>query len=44
MEENNNENKEPQHFSENSGTGVVSTLIFMIIAIVVMFLLSKYLG
>ncbi len=44
MEENNNENKEPQRFSESSGTGVVSTLIFMIIATVVMFLLSKYLG
>jgi len=44
MEENNNENKEPQRISESSGTGVVSTLIFMIIAIVVMFLLSKYLG
>lgn len=44
MEENNNENKEPQRFSESSGTGVISTLIFMIVITVVMFLLSKYLG
>ncbi len=44
MEENNNENKEPQRFSESSGTGVISTLIFMVVATVVMFLLSKYLG
>ena len=26
MEENNNENKEPQRFSESSGTGVLSTV------------------
>lgn len=44
MEENNNENKEPQRFSESSGTGVISTLIFTVVATVVMFLLSKYLG
>lgn len=44
MEENNNENKESQRFSESLGTGVISTLIFMIVATVVMFLLSKYLG
>lgn len=44
MEENNNENKEPQRFSESSGTGVISTLIFMVVSTVVMFLLSKYLG
>ena len=44
MEENNNENKEPQRFSESSGTGVISTLIFMVVATVFMILLSKYLG
>ena len=44
MNENNNENKESQMFSEGSGTGVISTLIFMIVAAVVMFLLSKYMG
>lgn len=44
MEENNNENKEPQRFSESTGTGVISTLIFMIVTTVAMFLLSKYLG
>jgi len=43
-ENNNNENKEPQRFSESSGTGVISTLIFTIVTTVVMFLLSKYLG
>lgn len=41
--ENNNE-KEPQKFSTGSGTGVLSSIIFMIIALVVMYLLSKYLG
>ena len=44
MEENNNKNKEPQRLSESSGTGVISTLIFMIVTTVAMFLLSKYLG
>ena len=44
MEENNNKNKEPQRFSESTGTGVISTLIFMIVTTVAMFLLSKYLG
>lgn len=42
--ENNNEKKEPQKFSTGSGTGVLSSIIFMIIAFVVMYLLSKYLG
>jgi uncharacterized membrane-anchored protein len=44
MEENNNENKEPQRFSESSGMGVISTLIFMIVSAVAMYLLAKYLG
>ena len=43
-ENNNNEKKEPQRFSESSGTGAISTLIFMVVSTVVMFLLSKYLG
>ena len=41
--ENNNE-KEPKNFSTGSGTGVLSSIIFMIIVLVVMYLLSKYLG
>ena len=44
MEENNNENKKPQRFSDSSGTGVMSSVIFMVVAFVIMFLLSKYLG
>ena len=42
--ENNNENKKPQKFSTGSGTGVLSSIIFMIIALGAMYLLSKYLG
>ena len=46
MEENknNNENQEPQRYSESSGTGVLSSIIFVVIALVAMILLSKYLG
>lgn len=44
MKENNNTNVEHRQFSESSGTGVISTLIFMIIAILAMYLLSKYFG
>ena len=42
--ENNNENKKSQKFATGSGTGVISSIIFMVAAFVVMFLLSKYLG
>ncbi len=42
--ENNNDKKEPQQYLESSGTGVISTLIFMAVTLVIMYLLSKYLG
>ncbi len=44
MEENNNENKKTQNFSESSGTGVLSSVIFMIVVLAAMYLLSKFLG
>ena len=46
MEENknNNENQEPHRYSESSVTGVLSSIIFMVITLVAMILLSKYLG
>ena len=44
MNENNNKNNETQKFAVGSGTGVISSIIFMAIALVVMFLLSKYMG
>ena len=46
MEENknNNENQEPKKYSEGSGTGVLSSIIFVVVALLVMYLLSKYLG
>ena len=44
MEENNNENKAPQQYSESIGTGVISSAIFITVAFIVMYFLSKYLG
>lgn len=46
MEENknNNENQEPQRYSESSGTGVLSAIIFMLVTLIGMYLLSKYMG
>ena len=40
MEENNN--KSPEKYTESSGTGVLSAIIFVIIAIILLFILSKY--
>ena len=48
MEENKNNNTQNQEsngrYADCAGTGVLSTIIFMIVAIVGMYLLSKYLG
>ncbi len=42
--ENNNDKKEQSKYSDSRGTGVFSTMLFMIIILVVMYILSKYLG
>ena len=50
MENNNNEtnsiNEENnrQHYSNASGTGVLSSIIFMIVTMVAMYFLSKFMG
>ena len=44
MDKNNNENKEQQRFSISHGTGAISSVVFMVIAFIIMLLLSKYLG
>ena len=46
MEENNNneQNENREHYSESTGTGVLSGLIFTIIAFVAMYFLSKWMG
>ena len=40
--DNNNENK--SKYSDSSGTGVLSAIIFFILAMLAMFLISKYMG
>ena len=47
MEENkknNSENQEPQRYSDSTGSGALSSVIFMIITFIVMFFLAKHFG
>lgn len=41
MYENKNNNQENK-YSESSGTGVLSAVIFLIVAVIVLYFLSKY--
>ncbi len=41
-EENNRENK--KHYSDSTGTGAWSSIIFMIVAFTAMYFLSKFMG
>ena len=40
---NNNDNKTNNKYDESSGTGVLSAIIFLIVAAIAMFLASKFL-
>ena len=42
MEDNNNKNQEKG--SDSIGTGVLSSIVFTILAVVIMYLLAKYRG
>ena len=44
MSENNNEKKETNKYEQNSYKEVLGAIIFMIAALILMFLLSKYMG
>ena len=43
-EENNDKIQESDNYTESHGTGVVSSLIFMVVAVILMILLSHYMG
>ena len=42
MEDNNNKNQEKG--SDSNGTGVISSIVFTILAVVAMYFLAKYVG
>lgn len=43
-EENNNINNEREHYSNDKGTGVMASMIFMIVVTIAMYFLSKWMG